>query len=91
MEALTERQRFILSLIIHEYVRTATPVASQQLVQQFKLDMSSATVRNELAELTEMGMLRQPHSPPAPMRLSVKVRRLSVWPNACVPSPRAFL
>lgn len=62
MEPLTERQRFILSLIIHEYVRTATPVASQQLVQQFKLDMSSATVRNELAELTELGFLRQPHT-----------------------------
>ena len=30
------------------------------------------------------------HSPPAPMRLSVKVRRLSVWLNACEPSPRAF-
>lgn len=62
METLTERQRFILSLIIHEYVRTATPVASQQLVQQFKLDMSSATVRNELAELTELGFLRQPYT-----------------------------
>lgn len=62
MEALTERQRLILSLIIHEYVKTANPVASQQLVQQFKLNMSSATVRNELAELTTMGFLRQPHT-----------------------------
>ncbi len=33
----------------------------------------------------------KPHSPPVPMRLSVKVRRLSVWLTACEPSPRAFL
>jgi len=62
MEDLTERQRLILSLAIHEYVRSATPVASQQLVQSFGLELSSATVRNELAELTNLGFLRQPHT-----------------------------
>ena len=61
MNELTDRQRFILSLVIHEYIRTAVPVASQHIVEQYHLDMSSATVRNELAELTEMGYLRQPH------------------------------
>ena len=61
MNELSERQRFILSLVIHEYIRSATPVGSQHMVEQYHLDMSSATVRNELAELTDLGYLRQPH------------------------------
>ncbi len=62
MEELTDRQRFLLSLIVHEYVRSAAPVGSQSLVESYKLDMSSATVRNELSELTDKGLLRQPHT-----------------------------
>lgn len=61
MDELTERQRLILSLVIHEYIHSANPVASKHMVEQYKLDFSSATVRNELAELTEKGYLRQPH------------------------------
>jgi len=61
MNELTERQRVLLSLVIHEYIRSATPVGSKHMVEQYSLDMSSATVRNELAELTELGYLRQPH------------------------------
>lgn len=61
MNELTDRQRFILSLVIHEYIRSAIPVGSQHMVEQYHLDMSSATVRNELAELTNLGYLRQPH------------------------------
>lgn len=62
MNELTERQKIILSLVIHEYSRTATPVGSQVLVTRYNLDMSSATVRNELATLTDWGLLRQPHT-----------------------------
>ena len=61
MNELTDRQRLLLSLVIHEYIRSATPVGSKHMVEQYHLDMSSATVRNELAELTELGYLRQPH------------------------------
>jgi len=61
MNELTDRQRFLLSLVIHEYVRSAVPVGSKHMVDEFNLDMSSATVRNEMAALTEMGYLRQPH------------------------------
>ncbi len=61
MTELTDRQRFLLSLVIHEYVRSATPVGSKHVVEQFNLDMSSATVRNELSALTDLGYLRQPH------------------------------
>jgi heat-inducible transcriptional repressor len=61
MADLTERQRLILSLVIHEYIRSASPVGSKHMVDQYNLDFSSATVRNDLAELTELGYLRQPH------------------------------
>jgi heat-inducible transcriptional repressor len=62
MNELTERQRMILSLVMHEYVRTAVPVGSQHIVNHYRLDMSPATVRNELAALTDKGFLRQPHT-----------------------------
>jgi heat-inducible transcriptional repressor len=59
---LSERQKMILSLVMHEYVRTAVPVGSQHIVNHYRLDMSPATVRNELAALTDKGFLRQPHT-----------------------------
>ena len=62
MSDLTERQKFILALVVHEYARTAAPVGSRYLVENYHLEMSSATVRNELSALTEMGYLRQPHT-----------------------------
>jgi heat-inducible transcriptional repressor len=59
---LTERQKLILTLVVHEHVRTAQPVGSASLVEHYGLELSSATVRNELAALTEAGYLRQPHT-----------------------------
>ena len=61
MNDLNERQRFILALIVRDYTETAEPVGSKRLVEHYNLDLSSATVRNEMAALTEMGYLRQPH------------------------------
>lgn len=62
MKELTERQKIILTLVIHEHIETAQPVGSVRLVKRYGMDFSSATVRNELAELTEAGYLRQPHT-----------------------------
>lgn len=62
MENLTDRQKMILTLVVHEYTRSAVPVGSQSLVEHYHLDLSSATVRNELSALTDMGYLRQPHT-----------------------------
>jgi heat-inducible transcriptional repressor len=62
MENLTDRQKMILTLVVHEYTRSAVPVGSQLLVEHYHLDLSSATVRNELAALTDMGYLKQPHT-----------------------------
>ncbi len=62
MTDLTERQRLILAIVVRDYTETAQPVGSARLVEHYKLDLSSATVRNEMAALTEMGYLRQPHT-----------------------------
>jgi heat-inducible transcriptional repressor len=62
MSDLTERQKSILMLVIRDYIETAQPVGSKALVERYHLDLSSATVRNELSALDEMGLLRQPHT-----------------------------
>jgi heat-inducible transcriptional repressor len=62
MNDLTERQRILLTLVVRDYIETAEPVGSKTIVERYKLDMSTATVRNEMATLTEMGYLRQPHT-----------------------------
>ena len=58
---MTPRQEKILNRIIKEYVRTATPVGSEFLLKKQNFDICSATVRNEMKALTEMGYLFQPH------------------------------
>jgi heat-inducible transcriptional repressor len=62
VEELTSRQQIILSLVVREYVSTAAPVGSKGLTDKFKLGVSSATIRNELARLEEMGYLSHPHT-----------------------------
>ncbi len=62
MTELSERQKMLLMLVIRDYIETAQPVGSQRLVDHYHLDLSSATVRNEMSALTEMGYLRQPHT-----------------------------
>ena len=59
---LSERQEFLLGLIVREYVESAQPIGSKFLMEKFKLDFSSATIRNEMVALTESGYLRQPHT-----------------------------
>lgn len=61
-ESLSERQEKILGLVIHNYVETGQPMGSKTLVDQYDLGVSSATVRNELAALGEMGYLVQLHT-----------------------------
>ena len=62
MTSLSERQKLILALVIRDYLETAQPVGSQRLVDKYGLEFSSATVRNEMAALTEADYLRQPHT-----------------------------
>ncbi|NPA92998.1 MAG: heat-inducible transcription repressor HrcA [Chloroflexi bacterium] len=61
-EELTERQQFILALVVRDYVDTAQPVGSKRLVSRYRLDISPATVRNEMAVLSKKGYLKQPYT-----------------------------
>jgi len=62
MDELTPRQRMILGLVVREYVKSAAPVSSRALVDNYGLDVSTATVRNELAYLEDLGYLTHPHT-----------------------------
>jgi len=59
---LNERKRKILQAIIDEYIGTAEPVGSRAISKKEDLGLSSATIRNEMADLEEMGYLMQPHT-----------------------------
>ena len=59
---LTERKKKILRAVVESYIRTAEPVGSKAILDLTELKVSSATIRNELSDLTEMGYLEQPHT-----------------------------
>ncbi len=59
---LTERQQEIVYRVVEEYVATGQPVGSRSLVERFTMHVSSSTVRNELAELEQLGLLTHPHT-----------------------------
>src|SRR3954451_18402436 len=59
---LTQRQRDILRLVVDEYVSTGQPVGAKALVERTGLAVSSSTVRYELAELEQTGLLTHPHT-----------------------------
>jgi len=59
---IDQRKQVILKAIITDYVRTAEPVGSHTLVERYQLGVKSATIRNEMAELSELGYLQQPHT-----------------------------
>lgn len=59
---LGERRRQILAAVVNDYVQTAEPVGSEGLVQRYDFGVKPATIRNELAAMSEMGYLRQPHT-----------------------------
>jgi heat-inducible transcriptional repressor len=59
---LDKRKAYILATVVYEYIATAEPVASQTLTHKYNLGVSSATVRNEMAELEAGGYLVQPHT-----------------------------
>lgn len=61
-DALTDRQRQVLRIVIQEYVETAQPVASAAIVSEYDLGVSPATVRNDLAALEKLGLLTHPHT-----------------------------
>jgi len=59
---LTDRKKQIMKVVIEDYIRTAEPVGSKVIASQMGVSVSSATIRNELSDLVEMGYLEQPHT-----------------------------
>lgn len=59
---LTDRKKQILKIVVESYINTAEPVGSKAIVEQMPGKISSATIRNELADLVELGYLEQPHT-----------------------------
>lgn len=59
---LTDRKKQILKVVVEDYIRTAEPVGSKAIAAQMGTKVSSATIRNELADLVELGYLEQPHT-----------------------------
>jgi len=59
---LSERKKKILRLVVDDYISSAQPVSSKSITEKYLPDLSSATVRSELAGLEELGFLTQPHT-----------------------------
>ena len=59
---LTQRSRLVLQAVIDNYIATAEPVSSQAIFRSGRLGVSSATIRNVMAELEEIGFLTHPHT-----------------------------
>ncbi len=59
---LTDRKKQILKIVVDGYIATAEPIGSKSIVEKMPGKISSATVRNELADLVAMGYLEQPHT-----------------------------
>ena len=59
---LTQRQRIILEYVVEEYVGDGQPVGSKSLTARRGMDVSASTVRYDLADLEELGLLTHPHT-----------------------------
>ena len=59
---LSDRKKKILAAVVEQYIKTGEPVGSKSLLENLPMSLSSATIRNEMAELASMGFLEQPHT-----------------------------
>lgn len=59
---LSTRKRQILQAVVTDYIKSAQPVGSRTVARRYKIGLSPATIRNEMADLEEMGYLIQPHT-----------------------------
>ena len=60
--ALDDRKKIILQAVVEDYINTAEPVGSRSISKKSDLNLSAATIRNEMGDLEEMGLLVQPHT-----------------------------
>lgn len=77
---LNDRQIQILKSIVEEFTETAEPVGSETLDKKYNLGVSPATIRNEMVQLTEKGLLKQPHTSsgriPTPQAIKLYINQL---------------
>ena len=59
---MNDRKKKILHSIISEYIKSAEPIGSRHVAKNLDIGLSSATIRNEMADLEEMGYITQPHT-----------------------------
>jgi len=59
--AVTERQKTVLAAVVNAYIKTGCPIGSKAVAREFRFEISSATVRNEMSELEENGFITHPH------------------------------
>ena len=59
---LDDRKKRILQAIVDYYLDNAEPIASKIIANDYGLELSSATIRNEMAEMEEMGLIEKPHT-----------------------------
>ncbi len=88
MSDLTQRQIKILKCVAEEFIETAEPVGSETLERKYNLGISSATIRNEMSSLTQLGYLKKGHLSagrcPTSLGLKYYVRNLVVPKNLSV-------
>lgn len=59
---LDNRQKYIFEIVVGEFIKTARPVGSEFLAENYDLEVSPATIRNDMAYLEEIGFLAKPHT-----------------------------
>ena len=59
---LNLRKQQVLEAIVESHIETAEPVSSRSIARRYKLGVSPATIRNEMADLEEIGLIKQPHT-----------------------------
>lgn len=92
---LTERRAQVLRLIVSDYIESAMPVGSEQIVRRHRLDVSPATIRNEMARLEEDGFISHPHTSagrvPSDLGYRYYVEMLMEEPNISTDEQRRIL
>lgn len=79
-EGLSQRQTQLLKVLVDEYIETAEPVGSVSIEKKYDIGVSPATIRNDMADLTNKGYLKQPHTSagriPTPLAMKFYINQL---------------
>ena len=81
----TPRRKAILNIIVGEYIATALPVASETILRNYRLGVSSATIRNDMAYLEKEGYITKPHTSAGSVPLGKGYRNYVEWGGSTCP------